>query len=583
MGKGLNLKAIFSADTKDVKKGAKEAQEAISNFEGKASGVIDEFASLFGTSMGRIGEDMKTFKGGLLLMQKGMTGSAGGAGILSNALKFLKVALISTGIGAIVVALGSLVAYFTKTQAGADKLRQFLEPLKTVFQVIMDTVAALGGKIFDAFTDPKQAIKDLWEFIKSQFLNRLMGLADTVTNLGKVIWSALQFDWDGVKENSKELLTSFNQAVTGLNKQQQQSAINALSAYGSKLAGTYNDAQTLEIRRQKLEKQRIAFIKEEADLQNKLADLRLKTEDKENYTAIQRYFFNQKAMAVLDVLGRKRNALAKEEYDIMVAQNGLAENMNKDYETENNLYKAMVDTQTQILSQKKEMVAKNKELITQTKTLDFAIAKNLEKIQQQAKKDGKQKYIPLTYKIELAPVDTQPLQKFVTDYSAFDKEIVDISSNINSAFQDIAVGFGESIGALISGSGSLENFTKMVAGVFADMAIQVGKIAIQAGVTMAAIKASLSFKNPWAAIAAGAALVALGTAVKGSLNNIANGGTGGKIDTSISGSGIVNTRSNTESVDAKSIDVNVTGEFQVKGSTLVAVVESENKRKYLTT
>ena len=71
MGKGLNLKAIFSADTKDVKKGAKEAREAISNFEGKASGMLDEFASLFGMSMGRIGEEMKTFKGGLLLMEKG--------------------------------------------------------------------------------------------------------------------------------------------------------------------------------------------------------------------------------------------------------------------------------------------------------------------------------------------------------------------------------------------------------------------------------------------------------------------------------------------------------------------------------
>ena len=138
---------------------------------------------------------------------------------------------------------------------------------------------------------------------------------------------------------------------------------------------------------------------------------------------MQRYFFNQQAMGVLDVLGRKRNALAKEEYDIMVAQNGLAENMNKDYEEENNLYKAMVDTQTQILSQKKEMVAKNKELITQAKTLDFAIAKNLEKEQQQAKKDGKKRYIPLTYEVKLAPIDTGPLQKIVTDYSAFDKEI----------------------------------------------------------------------------------------------------------------------------------------------------------------
>ncbi|WP_270593708.1 MULTISPECIES: hypothetical protein [Butyricimonas] len=581
MGKGLNLKAIFSADTKDVKKGAKEAREAISNFEGKASGMLDEFASLFGMSMGRIGEEMKTFKGGLLLMQKGMEGSAGGAGLLSNALKFLKVALISTGIGAIVVALGSLVAYFTKTQAGADKLRQFLEPLKTVFQVIMDTVAALGGKIFDAFTHPKQAIKDLWEFIKNQFVNRLMGLAGMVNNLAKVVWSALKFDWSAVKENSKELLTSFNQTVTGLNKQQQQSAINALSAYGSKLKGTYNDAQTLEIRRQKLEKQRIAFIKEEADLQRKLADLRLKTEDKEKYSAMQRYFFNQQAMGVLDVLGRKRNALAKEEYDIMAAQNGLAENMNKDYEEENNLYKAMVDTQTQILSQKKEMVAKNKELITQAKTLDFAIAKNLEKEQQQAKKDGKKRYIPLTYEVKLAPIDTGPLQKIVTDYSAFDKEIVDISASINEAFQSIAVGFGESLGQIIAGTGSLKGFATMVAEVFADLAIQVGKIAIQLGVAMIAIRASLNFGNPYAAIAAGIALVALGTAVKASLSQVASGG-GSSSSGSYSNTLDVRTDRSEERY-TKEVNLNVTGKLEARGSTLVAVIDSENKRKRLTT
>ncbi|WP_270487813.1 hypothetical protein [Butyricimonas synergistica] len=582
MAKGLNLKALFTADTKDVKKGAKEAQEAISNFEGKASGVLDEFTSLFGTSMGRIGEEMKVFKGGLLLMQKGMAGSAEGAGMLSKALKFLKVALISTGIGAIVVALGSLVAYFTKTQTGADKLRQFLEPLKTVFQVIMDTVAALGGKIFDAFSNPKQAIKDLWEFIKSQFLNRLMGMVEMVKNVAKVMGAAIKLDWSGVKDNSKELLISFSQTVTGLNKQQQENALNSLTAYGSKLGITYDKAQALEKRRQNLEKNRIAFIKEEADLHNRLADLRLKTEDKEKYSAMQRYLFNQKAMAVLDVLGQKRNALAKEEYAIMVEQNALAENMNKDYEEENNLYKAMVETQTQILSQKKEMVAKNKELITQAKTLDYAIVKNLEKNQQQAKKDGKQKIIPLTYKIELAHVDTGELKDIVTDYAAFDKEIIDISESIKNSFQSIAVGFGESIGALIAGTGSLKSFTSMIAGVFADMAIQVGKIAIQLGLAMIAIESSLSFGNPFAPIAAGIALVALGTAVKASLSKVASGG--GTSGSSSSYSDTLDVRSNrSEERSSREVNLNVSGEFKLQGNTLVAAINKENRRKNLTT
>lgn len=581
MAKGLNLKALFTADTKDVKKGAKEAQEAISNFEGKASGVLDEFSSLFGTSMGKIGEEMKAFKGGLLLMQKGMKGSSESAGALSGALRLLKVALISTGIGAIVVALGSLVAYFTKTQAGADKLRQFLEPLKTVFQVIMDTVAVLGGKIFDAFTNPKQAIKDLWEFIKSQFLNRLMGMVDIVKSMARVMGAAFKLDWGEVKENTKALMTAYTQVLTGFDKDQQDSIANSVKEYMDKLGITYDEAQKLEKRRQALEKNRIAFIKEEADLQNKLADLRLKTEDKEKYSAMQRYLFNQKAMAVLDVLGNKRNALAKEEYNIMVEQNALAENMNKDYETENNLYKAMVETQTQILSQKKEMVAKNKELITQAKTLDGAIIKNLQKNQQQAKKDGKQKIIPLTYKIELAHIETKPLQKFTTDYAAFDKEILDLSESINGAFADIAVGFGESLGQIIAGTGSLKGFAVLVAGTFADMAIQVGKIAIGVGMATEAIKESLTKLGGFGAIAAGVALVALGTAVKSSLGKVASGG-GASGSSSYSNSLDVRTN-RSEERSAREVNLNVSGEFKLQGNTLVAAINKENRRKNLTT
>lgn len=56
----------------------------------------------------------------------GMSGAQKAAAISSNllsaGLKILKIALISTGIGAIVVALGSLVAYLTKTQKGTELL-----------------------------------------------------------------------------------------------------------------------------------------------------------------------------------------------------------------------------------------------------------------------------------------------------------------------------------------------------------------------------------------------------------------------------------------------------------------------------
>ena len=54
----------------------------------------------------------------------------------SLAMKILRGAVISTGIGALVIALGSLIAYFTSTQEGIDKVNKVLTPLKVLFQTM---------------------------------------------------------------------------------------------------------------------------------------------------------------------------------------------------------------------------------------------------------------------------------------------------------------------------------------------------------------------------------------------------------------------------------------------------------------
>jgi hypothetical protein len=73
------------------------------------------------------------------------TGSLKGAALASHA---FKVALASTGIGAIVIALGSLVAYLTTTQAGMDKLRRVTEPVAQIFQRLLGVLQDLGGNVF---------------------------------------------------------------------------------------------------------------------------------------------------------------------------------------------------------------------------------------------------------------------------------------------------------------------------------------------------------------------------------------------------------------------------------------------------
>ena len=59
----------------------------------------------------------------------------------------IKAGLISTGIGAFVVIIGSLVAYFTSTKEGADKLNRVFTALGATMDVLKDRISTVGEAI----------------------------------------------------------------------------------------------------------------------------------------------------------------------------------------------------------------------------------------------------------------------------------------------------------------------------------------------------------------------------------------------------------------------------------------------------
>ena len=64
----------------------------------------------------------------------------------------IKAGIISTGVGAFVVALGSVAAWFTQTKQGAEFLERALAGLGAGFKVLIDRVAKFGGGVKKLFT-----------------------------------------------------------------------------------------------------------------------------------------------------------------------------------------------------------------------------------------------------------------------------------------------------------------------------------------------------------------------------------------------------------------------------------------------
>ena len=126
-------------------------------------GLADE-VNVMGINLGRTIDQLKAkataMKGAVSAINQG-----------TNAMKIFKIALISTGIGALVVALGSLVAFFAKTEKGAEKIERVMAGVGAVVNVLIDRFAKLGEGITKFFSgdfkggwdDMKQSVKGLNE------------------------------------------------------------------------------------------------------------------------------------------------------------------------------------------------------------------------------------------------------------------------------------------------------------------------------------------------------------------------------------------------------------------------------------
>jgi hypothetical protein len=154
-------------------------------------------------------QDLNIFNGGL----SGFIGRAQQAGgvlpLLSNGLKAVTTGIVgmtraaltflATPIGAVIgaigLALGLVINYLKSTQGGIDAVTSVTRPLQAIFQSLIGVFQKVGKALFDAFSNPKQVLTDLADFVKQNLINRF-------TAFGKILDGILTLDFakigDGV-------------------------------------------------------------------------------------------------------------------------------------------------------------------------------------------------------------------------------------------------------------------------------------------------------------------------------------------------------------------------------------------------
>lgn len=575
MANSPNLKINVNADTSGFSKGMRAAKTEMRDFSTLSKSALDSIGGAFGVNTQKIQQLTSAAKGlGQTMAKSGNEGTAA-IGKMIAGMGGLSTAVAGLGIGAAVAAfklLNDEADNFKKTVAGANIELQTQAYLETYRQALHDMNANLG----------KAAAESGAEWSKG--------------------WARA---WNGIKQTGTGILQGDGLVVAAIKANAQGKVANELAKEAAQIAG-----EIYKIDRQ-ISDQMVTM----SDLDAQIAEEKRKSMDSTLSTAEQ-------AAALA-----KATELIKQKYEgsdgIIALEKQKADLMEKSLSLTNSSPQA-IDAANQQRIKANNLVRQEQEeiraLTRRQNTLNSEIAKEVAERQKAAalarSKANLAEFTKVGGNLDLSGVRVergteaaivkpvvQPnawtefyngaeagfLKEFPDGLKigvAFDAQegLIDLSKVVQGALADMAAGMSETIGTLIgdlaSGGDAWGNFANSAVTAFGDMAIAIGKMAISTGVATLGIKAALESLNPYAAIAAGAALVALGAAVKAGMRNIAGGNYSASSNVASSGNSYSN---NTGMYERSNVQIEVTGTLKASGSQLVAVINNENKRTNHTT
>lgn len=314
---GVELNIKTKLDISKAKEGTKEIEKGAK----KAGGAIDQMTGA-----------IDKFTGGAITAFKSF-----GAGVKSGiaSLRTFKGLLATTGIGAVVIAVASLFSYFTKTERGAEALRVVMATLEGVLGAVTDKVISLGEGLFNAISNPKQAIEDLgnqFVYYFTEFIpNAIQKVIDGLGLLGKSISLLFEGEFSKAAETAAEGFVKVVDGATDLNPVTAivKSVTEEVIELGKEAIITAEKSGALERRLNALRNAERDLAVETAKRRAEIKELNKDAEDTTK-TYKERAEAARKASQLESSLLNERVRLAKENVAIIREQNALSESSEAD-------------------------------------------------------------------------------------------------------------------------------------------------------------------------------------------------------------------------------------------------------------
>ena len=270
--------------------------------------------------------------------------------------KSLRVAVIGTGIGALLIAVTSLGQAFTRSEEGQNKFAKILGIIGSVTGNLLDLLADLGEGIISVFENPKQALIDFKNLIVENITNRFNSILDTVGFLGSAIKKVFSGDFKGALNDAKKAGSSYVDSLTGV-KDTLNKVTKATSEFVTELKEEAKIAGQIADQRAKADKVERKLIVERAKANRDRAELLDKAAQKEKFTAQERIAFLEQAANIDEEITNKEIKAARLRLEAKQKENALGKSTKADLDEEANLKARLIDLETQRLTKQKTVSA----------------------------------------------------------------------------------------------------------------------------------------------------------------------------------------------------------------------------------
>ena len=325
-------KAVKSVDKlddsiKDTSKNTQDLEGSMSGLDSASGGMITKFKGL---------------KSGLKNVITGF--------------KSMRVAIIATGIGALVLAITAVGAAFTSTEEGQNKFNKIMGVLSSITGNLIDILATLGEKIISVFEDPKQALIDFKDAFIENITNRFTSAIETLGFLGSAIKKVFQGDFKGAMEDAKSAGSSYVDSLTGV-KNTLDKVTESVKELSNELIEEAKIAAGIADQRAKADKLERQLLVDRATANRDRAKLLEQAIDRENFSTKQRIEFLEEAGRLEEEITNKEIIAAKLRYDAKVAENELAGSKKADLEEQAQLEANLINLETAKLTKAKEVTS----------------------------------------------------------------------------------------------------------------------------------------------------------------------------------------------------------------------------------